>query len=92
MLDISDLHVSVDSTEVLHDINLRIGQGETHVLMGPNGSGKSTLLKAIMGFGGYKITAGSIVFKGKDITHLPIHERANLGIGMMFQHPPAISG
>jgi len=71
---------------VLHDINLRIGQGETHVLMGPNGSGKSTLLKAIMGFGGYKITAGSIVFKGKDITHLPIHERANLGIGMMFQH------
>jgi len=92
MLDISDLHVSVDSTEVLHDINLRIGQGETHVLMGPNGSGKSTLLKAIMGFGGYKITAGSIVFKGKDITHLPIHERANLEIGMMFQHPPAISG
>jgi len=92
MLDISDLHVSVDSTEVLHDINLRIGQGETHVLMGPNGSGKSTLLKAIMGFGGYTITSGSIVFKGKDITHLPIHERANLGIGMMFQHPPAISG
>lgn len=92
MLDISDLHVSVDSTEVLHDINLRIGQGETHVLMGPNGSGKSTLLKAIMGFGGYTITEGSIVFKGKDITRMPIHERAHLGIGMMFQHPPAISG
>jgi len=92
MLDLSDVHVSVDSTEVLHDINLHIGQGETHVLMGPNGSGKTTLLKALMGFGGYKITAGSIVFKGKDITHLPIHERANLGIGMMFQHPPAISG
>ena len=92
MLDISDLHVSVDDTEVLHDINLHIGQGETHVLMGPNGSGKSTLLKAIMGFGGYTITEGSIVFKGKDITRMPIHERAHLGIGMMFQHPPAISG
>jgi len=92
MLDISDLHVSVDGTEVLHDINLHIGQGETHVLMGPNGSGKSTLLKAVMGFGGYAITSGSIVFKGKDITNVPIHERAHLGIGMMFQHPPAISG
>jgi Fe-S cluster assembly ATP-binding protein len=92
MLDISDLHVSVDSTEVLHDINLHIGQGETHVLMGPNGSGKSTLLKAIMGFGGYTITDGSIVFKGKDVTNLPIHERAHLGMGMMFQHPPSISG
>jgi len=92
MLDISDLHVSVDGTEVLHAINLPIGQGETHVLMGPNGSGKSTLLKAVMGFGGYAITSGSIVFKGKDITNVPIHERAHLGIGMMFQHPPAISG
>ena len=92
MLDISDLHVNVDGTEKLHDINLHIGEGETHILMGPNGSGKSTLLKAIMGFGGYTITSGSIVFKGKDITHMPIHERAHLGIGMMFQHPPAISG
>jgi len=92
MLDISDLHVEVDGTEVLHDINLHIGQGETHVLMGPNGSGKSTLLKTIMGFGGYTITSGSIVFKGQDITRMPIHERAHLGIGMMFQNPSAISG
>ncbi|MDI6866887.1 ABC transporter ATP-binding protein [Methanoculleus sp.] len=92
MLDISDLHVEVDGTEVLHDINLHIGRGETHVLMGPNGSGKSTLLKTIMGFGGYTITSGSIVFKGQDITRMSIHERAHLGIGMMFQNPPAISG
>ncbi|PKL61699.1 MAG: ABC transporter ATP-binding protein [Methanomicrobiales archaeon HGW-Methanomicrobiales-2] len=92
MLDISDLHVNVDGTEKLHDINLHIGQGETHILMGPNGSGKSTLLKAIMGFGGYTITSGSIIFKGQDITGMPIHERAHLGIGMMFQHPPTISG
>ena len=92
MLDISDLHVNVDGTEKLHDINLHIGEGETHILMGPNGSGKSTLLKAIMGFGGYTITSGSIVFKGKDITHMPIHERAHLGIGMMFQHPQRYPG
>lgn len=92
MLDISDLHVEVDGTEKLHDINLHIGEGETHILMGPNGSGKSTLLKAIMGFGGYTITSGSIVFRGTDITRMPIHERAHLGIGMMFQHPPTISG
>ena len=92
MLDISDLHVEVGGTEKLHDINLHIGEGETHILMGPNGSGKSTLLKAVMGFGGYTITSGSIIFRGTDITRMPIHERAHLGIGMMFQHPPAISG
>ena len=92
MLDISDLHVSVDNTEVLHDINLHIGPGETHILMGPNGSGKSTLLKSIMGFDAYTITSGSITFKGKDLTDMPINERAHLGIGMMFQQPPAVSG
>ncbi len=92
MLDISDLHVSVDGKEVLHDVDLHIGEGETHVLMGPNGSGKSTLLKAVMGFGGYCVTSGSIVYKGREITHLPVHERAHLGIGIMFQRPPSIAG
>ncbi|RXE56671.1 ABC transporter ATP-binding protein [Methanoculleus taiwanensis] len=92
MLEIRDLHVTVEDREVLHDINLTIGDGETHVLMGPNGSGKSTLLMTIMGFGGYKVTKGSILFKGTDITAMPIHERAGLGIGMLFQRPPAIAG
>lgn len=92
MLEIRDLHVTVEDREVLHDINLTIGDGETHVLMGPNGSGKSTLLMTIMGFGGYKVTKGSILFKGTDITAMPIHERAALGIGMLFQRPPAIAG
>jgi Fe-S cluster assembly ATP-binding protein len=77
---------------VLHDINLRIDDGETHVLMGPNGSGKSTLLMTIMGFTNYSVTEGHIRFKGEDITHLPIHARAQLGMGMMFQRPPTISG
>ncbi len=92
MLDIEDLHVEIGEKEVLHDINLRIGDGETHVLMGPNGSGKSTLLMTLMGFSNYIVTEGSIRFKGEDITNLPIHARAQLGMGMMFQRPPTISG
>ncbi|MCC7566186.1 MAG: ABC transporter ATP-binding protein [Methanomicrobiaceae archaeon] len=92
MLEITDLHVNVGDKEVLHDINLRIGEGETHALMGPNGSGKSTLLMAIMGFGNLTVTSGSIVFKERDITRLPINERARMGIGMLFQRPPTIAG
>jgi Fe-S cluster assembly ATP-binding protein len=92
MLEIKDLHVSVGEKEVLHDVNLRIGDGETHVLMGPNGSGKSTLLMTIMGFATYNITNGSILFGGEDVTDLPIHERAKRGMGLMFQRPPTISG
>jgi len=92
MLDIEDLHVKVGDREVLHDVNLQIKEGETHVLMGPNGSGKSTLLMTIMGFANYTVTNGRISFKDKDITHMPIHERAKLGIGIMFQRPPTISG
>ncbi|HUU76678.1 MAG TPA: ABC transporter ATP-binding protein [Methanoregulaceae archaeon] len=92
MLDIKDLHVKIGDKEVLHDINLHIGEGETHVLMGPNGSGKTTLLRAIMGFGGLDIAEGKIHFKGKDVTRLPIHERAKRGMGMLFQRPPTIAG
>jgi Fe-S cluster assembly ATP-binding protein len=92
MLEIQDLHVSVGEREVLHDVNLHIGEGETHVLMGPNGSGKSTLLMTIMGFGNYTVTNGSILFKGENITNLSIHERAKRGMGIMFQRPPTISG
>lgn len=92
MLEISDLHVEVGGKEILHDINLHIKYGETHVLMGPNGSGKSTLLMAIMGFSTYDIREGSIRFKGEDITHMPVHERARRGMGIMFQRPPTISG
>jgi Fe-S cluster assembly ATP-binding protein len=92
MLDIKDLHVEVGDKEILHDVNLHINDGETHVLMGPNGSGKSTLLMAIMGFSGYRITEGRIMFRGEDVTGMPIHERAKRGMGLMFQRPPTISG
>ena len=76
MLHIEDLHVKVGDKEVLHDINLHIEEGETHVLLGPNGSGKTTLLMTIMGFTNYAIMSGKIIFKGEDVTGLKAHERA----------------
>jgi len=92
MLTIKDLNVSVEGKEIIHDINLTIRNGETHVLFGPNGAGKSTLLMAIMGFPKYKITRGSISFKNKDITHLSVDQRARMGIGISFQRPPVVRG
>jgi len=92
MLEIKQLTVKVDGKEILHDVNLEIGIGETHALFGPNGSGKTTLLMAIMGFPRYQVTKGNIIFKGKDITGLLVDERARLGIGMSFQRPPVVRG
>ena len=92
LLEIKNLSVEVVGKEVVHNINLGIDHGETHVLFGKNGSGKTSLLMTIMGISGYKITNGSIFFKGKDISSLPINERAEMGIGMSFQRPPTISG
>jgi Fe-S cluster assembly ATP-binding protein len=92
MLQIQDLHVAVEGKEILHDVNLTIRAGETHVLFGPNGSGKTTLLMAIMGFPKYQVTKGNIIFKGNDITRLPLDDRARLGIGMAFQRPPVVRG
>jgi Fe-S cluster assembly ATP-binding protein len=92
MLEIKDLAVSVEGKPILHDINLTIKTGETHVLFGPNGAGKSTLLSAIMGFPKYKITSGTIMFNGQDITQATLDERARLGIGISVQRPPVIRG
>jgi len=92
MLEIKQLTVAVEGRGILQDVNLSIGTGETHVLFGPNGSGKTTLLMAIMGFPKYQVTKGNIIFKGNDITGLPIDERARLGIGMSFQRPPVVRG
>jgi Fe-S cluster assembly ATP-binding protein len=91
-LNIDQLAVEVEGREILHNINLEMKPGETHVLFGPNGSGKTTLLMAIMGFPRYRITKGKIIFKGQDITMLPLDERARLGIGMSFQRPPVVRG
>lgn len=92
LLEITDLAVEVNEKEILSDIDLYIGKGETHVLLGPNGSGKSTLFMSILGFPKYKITRGEIIFKGEDITNLSTTDRVQMGIGVSFQNPPAIRG
>jgi Fe-S cluster assembly ATP-binding protein len=92
MLTIENLHVKIAGKEVLNGINLHIGDGETYILFGPNGSGKTSLLMTLMGFAGYEVSKGKITFKGQDITHAPMYERARLGIGMSFQRPPTIHG
>ncbi|NLU46022.1 MAG: ABC transporter ATP-binding protein [Euryarchaeota archaeon] len=92
MLEIKNLHVRAGGREILKGIDLTIPDGHTCVLFGPNGSGKSTLLAAIMGYGSTEITEGRIVFKGQDITRMSVDERAKLGIGMMMQRPPNVTG
>ena len=73
MLDIVDLHVEAGGREILKGVTLSVGEGETCVLFGPNGSGKSTLLAAVMGYGTCKVTSGKIIFKGIDITDMPVN-------------------
>lgn len=91
MLTLEAFDVIVEDRQILRNIHLSIKPGETHVLFGPNGHGKSTLLNALMGFPRYQV-AGHCWFKGRDITSLPVHERARAGIGLMFQRPPTIRG
>ena len=92
MLNIVDLHVEAGGREILKGVNLTVKEGETSILFGPNGSGKSTLLASIMGYSTIKVTQGEILFKGKNITDIPVDERAKMGIGMMMQRPPNIYG
>ncbi|MGA1869316.1 MAG: ABC transporter ATP-binding protein [bacterium] len=92
MLHIDNLTVNVQGKEILHHITLSIESGKTYILFGPNGSGKTTLLMTLMGLKNYQIVEGKIIFNGVDITHLPVNERVNLGLGIMFQRPPTIRG
>jgi Fe-S cluster assembly ATP-binding protein len=92
MLLIEELQVEVGGRTILNNVNMEIPRGETHILFGPNGSGKTSLMMTIMGFSGYAVTHGKITFKGHDITYMPIHERARLGIGVSVQRPPTIQG
>jgi len=92
LLEIEGLWVSIGEKGVLKDVNLKVGQGETHALFGPNGCGKTTLLNTIAGIPRYVVDDGHILFKGQDITDMPMDERAKLGLGIAFQHPPTIRG
>ncbi len=91
-LVIRNLHVSVDGNEILKGVNLKVGKGEIVAIMGPNGSGKSTLAYALMGHPSYAITAGTILFNGKDITKLSPDKRGRLGLFLSFQYPQEIPG
>jgi len=92
MLKIQNLSVKVNKRTILKKVDLKIRKGEIHAFLGPNASGKSSLARTIMGFNNYKITEGKIIFKGQDITSLPIEKRARLGIALVFQHPPTMRG
>ena len=92
VLEIQDLHVSVEGKPILRGVNLLIRRGETHALMGPNGSGKSTMGLVIMGHPNYEVTSGSIKLNGQELLEAGPDERARQGLFMAFQRPVAIPG
>ncbi len=92
MLEIKNLHVSVEDKQILKGINLSVTAGEVHAVMGPNGSGKSTLAQVIAGRDTFEVTAGSVTYLGKDLLDLAPEERACEGIFLAFQYPVEIPG
>lgn len=92
MLEIKNLHATVDSTPILKGVNLHLKAGEIHAIMGPNGAGKSTLSKVLAGHPAYEITEGEVWFKGQNLLDLEPEERAHLGLFMSFQYPVEIPG
>lgn len=92
MLEIRNLHASVDGKEILRGVNLTIRPGEVHAIMGPNGSGKSTLANVIAGRSDYEVTDGQILLDGEDILELEVDERAVRGLFLAFQYPVEIPG
>jgi Fe-S cluster assembly ATP-binding protein len=92
LLEIRNLHASVNGVEILKGIDLAVAPGEVHAIMGPNGSGKSTLAQVLAGRDTYEVTAGSILYDGKDLTGMAPEERAREGIFLAFQYPVEIPG
>jgi Fe-S cluster assembly ATP-binding protein len=92
LLEVKNLHVSVDDREILRGIDLTVNEGEVHAIMGPNGSGKSTLAYVLAGRPGYDVTEGSIAYRGQDLLALEPDERAAAGVFLAFQYPIEIPG
>ena len=92
VLEIKNLHVSIEDKEILKGVNLTLKTGEIHAIMGPNGTGKSTLSAAIMGNPNYEVTEGEILLDGVNVLELEVDERARLGLFLAMQYPSEIAG
>jgi Fe-S cluster assembly ATP-binding protein len=92
VLEIRNLHATIDGKEILRGLNLTVKAGEIHAIMGPNGSGKSTLAKVLAGHPSYEVTEGEVLFEGKNLFELAADERARAGVFLAFQYPIEIPG
>jgi Fe-S cluster assembly ATP-binding protein len=92
VLEIRNLHATVEGKEILRGLSLTVNKGEVHAIMGPNGSGKSTLAKIIAGHPAYEVTAGEVLFEGKNLLELEPDERARAGVFLAFQYPVEVPG
>ena len=92
LLEIKDLHATIEGKEILRGIDLAVDRGEVHAIMGPNGSGKSTLAKILAGHPAYEVTEGEVIFEGKNLLELEPDERAREGIFLAFQYPVEVPG
>ena len=92
MLEVRNLHATVDGKEILRGINLTVHAGEVHAIMGPNGSGKSTFASVLAGNEKYEVTEGEVLFDGKDLLSMSIEERGRAGLFLGFQYPVEIPG
>jgi Fe-S cluster assembly ATP-binding protein len=92
VLEIRDLHATVDGKEILRGISLTVNKGEVHAIMGPNGSGKSTMAKILAGHPAYEVTKGEVLFEGRNLLELAPDERAREGVFLAFQYPVEVPG
>lgn len=92
LIEIKNLHVSIEGKPILRGVNLSLNEGEIHAIMGPNGSGKSTLASVIAGREEFEVTDGSITFKGEDLLEMDPEDRAREGVFLAFQYPVEIPG
>ena len=92
MLEIKNLHAAINGKEILKGLNLTVNEGEVHAIMGPNGAGKSTLASVLAGREEFNVTAGKVLFAGKDLLELAPEDRAREGIFLSFQYPVEIPG